>query len=239
MQEREAIVMTIRAALAAWEEGPVMARFVVVLVLGLLGSTARADDALVFDEGVDLERSHRIQNGLAAGLTASLLTYESVMLIKGAMETEPSGGLVDLSGLGKAVGYTLGAATGIGAVSMFGLMIHDVISTPVADARDMYRSGDRLNATSRLAERDLSKGSKSYRLGAWIFAGLGAGLFTYGAIAYPGNHDLGKVNMWVGGTTVALYGTILLHVREPPAKRTYRRFTFGMTTNGVAAAGVF
>lgn len=216
-----------------------MSRFVVVLVLGLLASTAGADDALVFDEGVDLERSHRIQNGLAAGLTASLLTYESVVLIKGAMDIEPGGGLVDLSELGKAVGYTLGAATGIGAVSMFGLMIHDVISTPVADARDMYRSGDRLNATSHLADRDFRKGTKMYRVGSWVFMGLGAGLFTYGAIAYPGNHDLGKVNMWVGGTMVALYGTLLLHLREPPAQRTYRRFTFGMTTNGVAAAGTF
>ncbi len=213
------------------------ARLVVLLLFGVLGSTAVADDVL--DEGVDLERSHRIQNGLAAGLTASLLTYESVMLIKGAIETEPGGGLVDLSGLGKAVGYTLGAATGMGAVTMFGLMIHDAVSSPVADARDLYRSGDHMSATSHLADRDLSTRSKAYRLGSWLLLGLSSGLFTYGAIAYPGNHDLGKVNMWVGGTGVALYGTVLLHLREPAAKRTYRRFTFGMTTNGVAAAGVF
>lgn len=222
-----------------WEDGPVIGRLVVVLLLGVLGSTAVADDALVFDEGVDLERSHRIQNGVAAGLTASLLTYESVMLIKGAIETEPTGGLVDLSWLGKGIGYTLGAATGLGAVTMFGLMIHDAVSSPVADARDMYRAGDRMNATSHLADRDLSKASKMYRVGSWVFLGVGAGMFTFGAIAYPGDHDLGTVNMWVGGTMVALYGTLLLHLRGPPAQRTYRRFTFGMTTNGVAAAGVF
>jgi hypothetical protein len=213
--------------------------WVMVLVLALAPSTAVADDALVLDEGVELERSHRLQNGLAAGLTASLLTYESIVLIKGAIETEPGGGLVDLSWLGKGVGYTLGTATGIGAVTMFGLMIHDAASAPVADARAMYRSGDHLNATSHLAERDLSKRSKGLRVGAWLCLGIGTGLFTYGAIAYPSDHDLGKANMWVGGTIAMVYGTVLLHLREPVAKRTYRRFTFGVTPNGVAAAGVF
>lgn len=208
----------------------------VVLILGLV-TPAFADDGLVLDEGVELERTHRLQNGIAAGVTGSLLAYESVVLIKGAMETESSGGFVDFSAFSRGVGYTLGGLAGIGSLTMFGLMIHDVVSTPVADARETYRSGDHMSATSSLADRGLSRRNRTRRVMAWVDLGLSAGLVTFGAAVYSDNPDLGKANLWVGGTLLLVNTTVLLHTRTPVAKRTYGRFTFGVTPTGVA--GVF
>jgi hypothetical protein len=217
-----------------------------LLLVSLAGSRAYAGDAVdvelhVLDEGAQLERTHRIENAIAAGVTGSLLAYESVWMFRAAIETQPSGGLVDLSDLGKGVGYTLGTLTGLGAVTMLVLGVHDIASSPVSDARDAYVSGDHTSTSDRLENRELDSHWRAMRLVTWLEFGAGSVLAGVGAVELATDNDAkaGKATLLVGGTCALFAGTLLLHLREPVAARTYRRLSLGFTPTGLVAGGTF
>jgi hypothetical protein len=216
--------------------------FAIVLTGSLAASTSRADDALVLDEGAQLERTHRTENAIAAGVTAAVLGYESVQLFRMAVNTEPGGGWVDFSGLTKGVGYTLGTLTAVGSISMIGLAVHDISATPVEDARDAYAAGDH-TAAWQLGDRGLNAKQRGMRAVAWLNLVVDTGLVAYGmttlAAGSEKDHDAAIADLWVGGTGMLVATTALLHLREPVAARTHRRLAVAPAPGGITVAGTF
>lgn len=210
----------------------------VTLVLCLcVPAVAAADNGLILEDGAELESTHRWENATAATVTAGVLGYESVELFRFGYEARNWDGF---SGMDKVFGYGFGALTGVGSIAMAGLAVHDIVSTPVADARDAYLAGDH-TAAWRLEDRQLSSRQRTRRTLAWVLLVGDAGLAAYGLslLGSERRHELGVANLWVGGTGALLSITTLLHTREAAETRTHRQLAVSASPGGISVAGSF